>query len=517
MLANPNVALLFLLAVFLNSAAGKAKDDRPCPMEESIHITRFQILPNKTLLDEERNIRFSPDLYFREGNATVRGCVCRVKSCVRKCCPLDHHIKEATKCVEGGSDKFHENIFKEKLPLVRKKEDVFFLTGHQNCNNGKYKLEPNVEPDDNFTLLPTGLLQLFYVSEMAENKPVHFSQYCVEYFGDMNLISAILCFPEESVENSPQNVQYSIYSVGMLLSSVFMLLTLAVYALLPQLRNLHGKCLMCHVGCLLSAYISLSIVQLGSDVIPLWLCTLIPFVIQFTFSSAFFWLNIMCFDICWMFNRVRTISGSSAERERKKLIIYSSYAWGCPLFLLIICILTSTIESLPSFVPRPKFGEQSCWYSPRQEDRLAIILYFFGPISVLMIMNLLFFARTAYRVVTLRKGTGMLNRSDNQSSNEKQRTFVLYLKLFVVMGLTWIMEVVSFLVQGPTYMWYVTDVCNTLQGLAIFLIFVWKPKVRRLLRERMVAKEPQTASTASAKMRKISSNTKVEELTMSQN
>ena len=71
--------------------------------------------------------------------------------------------------------------------------------------------------------------------------------------------------------------------------------------------------------------------------------------------------------------------------------------------------------------------------------------------------------------------------------------FLLYLKLFLVMGMTWIMEVVSVVIGGPSYMWILTDVCNTLQGLAIFLIFVWKPKVRRLLRVRM-AKKRQLAA-----------------------
>jgi G protein-coupled receptor Mth (Methuselah protein) len=65
------------------------------------------------------------------------------------------------------------------------------------------------------------------------------------------------------------------YPIGMLLSSVFMGITLVVYALLPELRNLHGKCLMCHVACLFFAYLSLSLVQLGTSLIPAWLCTFV--------------------------------------------------------------------------------------------------------------------------------------------------------------------------------------------------------------------------------------------------
>jgi hypothetical protein len=50
--------------------------------------------------------------------------------------------------------------------------------------------------------------------------------------------------------------------------------------------------------------------------------------------------------------------------------------------------------------------------------------------------------------------------------------------LFVVMGINWVMEIVSWFGRGPDYIWYVTDTINTLQGVIIFLIFVLEPRVR---------------------------------------
>lgn len=57
----------------------------------------------------------------------------------------------------------------------------------------------------------------------------------------------------------------------------------------------------------------------------------------------------------------------------------------------------------------------------------------------------------------------------------------LYLKLFIVMGVNWIMEIISWAAGGPEYFWYVTDLGNILQGVLIFIIFVWKQKVRHIL------------------------------------
>lgn len=65
------------------------------------------------------------------------------------------------------------------------------------------------------------------------------------------------------------------------------------------------------------------------------------------------------------------------------------------------------------------------------------------------------------------------------------RRFNLYLKLFIVMGINWSMEIISWLFKSaPQYIWYLTDLTNTLQGLIIFIIFVWKEKVKRLLLKR---------------------------------
>lgn len=47
------------------------------------------------------------------------------------------------------------------------------------------------------------------------------------------------------------------------------------------------------------------------------------------------------------------------------------------------------------------------------------------------------------------------------------------------------MEIISWLFKSaPDYVWYLTDLTNTLQGLIIFIIFVWKKKIKRLLLKR---------------------------------
>lgn len=51
------------------------------------------------------------------------------------------------------------------------------------------------------------------------------------------------------------------------------------------------------------------------------------------------------------------------------------------------------------------------------------------------------------------------------------------MKLVVVMGVTWLADVVSWFVGGPKYLWYITDLINALQGVFIFIVVGCQPQV----------------------------------------
>lgn len=81
--------------------------------------------------------------------------------------------------------------------------------------------------------------------------------------------------------------------VGMLASVPCLLATVFFYLYIPELRNLHGKSLACHSLCLAIGFLLLSIAQLKGDI-----SQAIGFVIQYFILSCFFWLAVMCVDIC---------------------------------------------------------------------------------------------------------------------------------------------------------------------------------------------------------------------------
>lgn len=59
------------------------------------------------------------------------------------------------------------------------------------------------------------------------------------------------------------------------------------------------------------------------------------------------------------------------------------------------------------------------------------------------------------------------------------------IKLFIVMGVTWSLEILATLLEKPEELWYVSDWFNILQGVLVFFIFVCKSKVWEAIKQRL--------------------------------
>lgn len=83
----------------------------------------------------------------------------------------------------------------------------------------------------------------------------------------------------------------------MMASVPFLVITLAVYAILPQLHNVHCKSLMCYLGGLAVGYSFLSVVQLKGYWDPPIMCHIMGYIVYAAFMTAFLWLNVISFDL----------------------------------------------------------------------------------------------------------------------------------------------------------------------------------------------------------------------------
>lgn len=151
---------------------------------------------------------------------------------------------------------------------------------------------------------------------------------------------------------------------------------------------------------------------------------------------------------------------------------YPLLGWGLPLSLT----LAAFIVDLSQCPLRPYFGKSSCWF----HSRAAILIYFYGPIGCLLALNWALFGLTAWK---LRNQFKNQNKSWNSQawSADAGNMIKLHLKLFTIMGLSWLFELLSWgwpqstSVCWPWYLW--TDLVNALQGFWMLLIYVMKKSV----------------------------------------
>lgn len=265
----------------------------------------------------------------------------------------------------------------------------------------------------------------------------------------------------------------------MIISLPFLLITFIVYACLPKLRNLHGKCLMSYTFALMVLYVGLVWINSQNDSIESnsFECVFFGYQILFGIKLCFFWLNCMCYEIWSSFKtEMRTTYGD--QRQFKK---YCIYAFGVPVvFTLTVLLIDST-----TFVPveyRPEIGTNRCWV---KESILVESIYVYIPMSLILTANIIIYSITAFKITKFQKQKRSKNQQKNQKMDADKDQFFIYLKLFLMSGASWIAESISFF-MGQNYIFYVTDFLNCLQGVIIFILFVCKKNVRQMISEKWV-------------------------------
>uniref|UniRef100_A0A1E1WU03 G-protein coupled receptors family 2 profile 2 domain-containing protein n=2 Tax=Pectinophora gossypiella TaxID=13191 RepID=A0A1E1WU03_PECGO len=413
--------------------------------------------------------------------------------CLKKCCPIGYHFKAfsctsfRSACVpDDDSILFDTSSYLDDLK--NDYDDIADVVGLGigiKCPAGKYGLNKSLEIDNHW-LTRDGKLM---------GKQFEQNLFCFETFDwrdcpQNNIeVTAVGCF----IPNVTRNFKFS--AVANTLSAVFLLITVMVYCCLPELHNLHGRTVICHAGTMLVAYSCLARVQFDKVGEPA-LCKFLGYGIYFGFVAAFFWLNVMCFDIWWTFGSVRTVqSMRKASAERRRFAWYSLYAWGMTLLLTLIMFLLDWHHV--SDLLDANIGRDHCWFSSVQNQHTdwPHYIFFVVPMGILTSVNLILWVLTARHCARVKSEVHRL-QAGSVGDRAKSRfridraKYLLTGKLWVVMGAGWISELISTLFSEPQWLWSVVDLINELQGVFIFLLLVFKPKVYFLIKKRLGLVKP---------------------------
>ena len=123
---------------------------------------------------------------------------------------------------------------------------------------------------------------------------------------------------------------------------------------------------------------------------------------------------------------------------------------------------------------KPRFGEElHCFFA----DKKGLFLWFYGPISVMLALNLAGCAvivKVLWRMRKQKLAIGI-------EAQDQRAACAEYLKIFVGMGALWVFEILSAFVDAREELWYVTDVVNMLQGVYVFWAQVCTRKVAEMV------------------------------------
>merc|ERR1711994_782935 len=174
-------------------------------------------------------------------------------------------------------------------------------------------------------------------------------------------------------------------------------------------------------------------------------CKVLGYIIHHTFIAFFFWMSAMAFNIAKSLSTMKVVRNKKSSF--KSFGLYFLFAQGIPLLFTIFIVLMDLLE--PE-VPLPNVGEYSCFIgSEYVMGKSFFITSEFFSYSLIVLVIII---------------------------------FNIIIKLSVIMGVPWILDVIS---AGLQYslgsqifsVRVALDILNLLTGILIFLSLICKPSV----------------------------------------
>ncbi|XP_042206092.1 G-protein coupled receptor Mth-like [Homarus americanus] len=404
--------------------------------------------------------------------------LCTLKPCVRKCCPRGKFFQnDICIYVRNITEMWTPQVSSWSLGMSSDLEiadNLPFDSYDKNC----------YADDQKKTLFESGELKVSGIFMDPED-------YCIDFEEHEDTVREVaqLC-PQQDACNWKSEV---LDPVLMAVSCVFLAATAMVYITVAELRRTsYSHCFIPMIITLFIKSILILILLFTRNILKQdkTLCLATAFVNLMFVLSSYFWLNVVCFDIWWTL----TSRSYGVVNKRKMFFKYGLYAWGCPLLLGTMALLLDIIEDATYL--QPKFYEGSCWFY----NNVSRWAYKNSIILILLVINCGFFLHIVF-VLGKKLDNSDINNANSRSTrnNNRWKTFG---RLFIVMGVVWILEVPSPFAPWVECVWWrvLFDTITKLQGVVIFLVSVCNKEKRRMVQNRFsshyTSRSERTLSTS---------------------
>uniref|UniRef100_T1IKH0 adenylate cyclase n=1 Tax=Strigamia maritima TaxID=126957 RepID=T1IKH0_STRMM len=245
----------------------------------------------------------------------------------------------------------------------------------------------------------------------------------------------VVCISQKAIEHHKNIVAVDKWFLGLhIVSATSLIIAFVCCVRFPALNVRHNYNLLCHMCVMSVAYWTLVIEYFMRQ----WkttpdACLVVAFIKQFAFLATFFWINVQAIDLFLRFNNLSI--NSTPGSNTRRFVYYSGYAWGCPF--AVSCITLIVAKSDVELRYRPNW-QQFCWFDYKY--KLTGLIYFYAPIAIILVVNSGLFGLTMWKLYTVGKMVSNVNKRIHQ------QLLQLCVKLLVITGLCWSMEVIGWAV-----------------------------------------------------------------------
>ncbi|XP_073836876.1 G-protein coupled receptor Mth2-like [Musca autumnalis] len=441
------------------------------PLENGSYVYSNILIPNTQVVEYNYILEFRN--ISQEAEPHLRGCVCgKTKNCVKLCCKHGEWFNEiAAECEPISEDMY----IPTDIDITMDNGDVKLVNLYhqfipQIGKPCKYP-ESLTNEHDEWVLKENGFLHVLNDDALLDTVSYCLTPY--RYNGsNENVLVPVSC----PIKNEGGFLM-TFNNYAMAISVVFLVPTVLIYLFVRELRgNLRGKLLICYLISLIGGYSIISFINISEIYFNYVDCNILGFTCYFFFMSAFLWLNVLCFDI-WL-NFKDHSADFSKQRHRFRFLYYSLYVWGTASVLTFLTMQAQWSDLVP-YEYKPGIGDETCWLDTNKWSAGA---YFYWPNLLILLFNVGTFAMLSIRIYRVRCGVANLT----QKKAFFKENGVVILRLFIVMGVSWLMDIISFCFRNykaADYLFFITDFCNAIQGVLIFILFVLKRNVLEAIRK----------------------------------
>ncbi|XP_074644371.1 uncharacterized protein LOC141901165 [Tubulanus polymorphus] len=267
-------------------------------------------------------------------------------------------------------------------------------------------------------------------------------------------------------------------TIAMAASIIALFITIMTYLLFRPLRTVPGKMVLCL--CTFLGLAHLVFMTLTGMTDPPILCVIVAMLQHFLWLSVFCWMNSLAIDTAHTFWWGTVISAMANRKKISGYIIYS-------IIVPVVFVGISAVFHFTQIVEGPVYGGQvSCWIL----NSTVFTFTFIGPLGFVCSFNIVLFLLTLYGIIYARKQTKAVNK------NTSKLDILLYLKLCLVLGLTWIFGIMYYF-SGDTVSAYLFLAFNATNGVLISTAFMLNPRVLRLYQRKLRSLRGKDTTTTS--------------------